>query len=372
MHTAPRENQNRSSSLPAASRPQAAESGAPGRMNLPDWMGEALAAAFDVSLTSLGKDSYRVIGVTENYDRDNVIGAYLPMISQDDAVIIGILSNKLGCQELAKYFLQMESQPEEISQEDMADAIREMLNILCGVVKRQMAERHPILKTGLPVFVEGDVALATGQEALCMKVTIGPLEMYVRIILSPAMPQQELYDQLRKAGKRLSLSQWLTEMTTAFFVMTPKTIGRADHFAVSDIADQYRREDVCGAYMPLIGETEAVLLGLISNHEGFDAIARSFMGVERTFQLTGEDTADAIKEILNIISGLIRRQLAEQKLPFHMGLPIFINGYLEVSDDQEAARVMVGIQNSKMNLVVIRKKTSRKPERNARHSKPTA
>lgn len=326
-----------------------------GKLSLADWMGEALAAAFDVSLTSLGKENYRVVGPVERYDPKNMAGAYVPMISREDAVIIGLLTNKTGCQELAKYFLQTENRQSALSKEDAADAVRELLNILCGVMKRQMVERHPIVKTGLPVFVEGDVTLATGQESLCMQVKIGSVDIYVRLILSSAAAPQLLLDQLQKPAKRMSLDEWLAEIANAVFAMTPVTIGTVDNLIINDMVGNYAHDGVCGAYMPLIGESEAVLIGLISDPEGFEAVARTFIGVEREFQLTGEDTADAVKEMLNILSGLIRRQLAERQLPFHMGLPIFIKGYIETGEEQEAACVMARIRKANLHLVVIRK-----------------
>lgn len=119
------------------------------------WMEVLLAAAREVATTALGLTVSERLGEAATLT-SGLEGAYLALVGQEDSIQIGIASSPEGCAALAKALLGMTSD-DDLPDSDMADALCEIVNILAGVVKRNVVARAASMTLGLPLFVKGVV-----------------------------------------------------------------------------------------------------------------------------------------------------------------------------------------------------------------------
>ncbi|MCK5241573.1 hypothetical protein KAR34_03885 [bacterium] len=325
------------------------------RISKQDWLNEMSDATFVLSQTILGTDDYTVKTKEPDFPKDDVLGAYIPLVGEKDAVLIGVLSNQQGMKELAQSFLGLEPGAEELSKEDIVDAIKEILNILCGIVKRQMVEHNPILKSGLPVFVEGYFELRKNQEFSCSLVEIGEVKIHLIIIRSQSEGFQQDEPQGCDVDAKMTAQDWLNEMSDATFELSQTILG-IDDYAVKTKEPHFPQDDVLGTYIPLVGEGDAVLIGILSNQQGMQELARSFLGLEPgDNELTKEDMVDAVGEVLNILCGIVKRRIIDRRPVLWTGMPNFIEGNIELTKNQESACALVEIGTVKIYLIVIRR-----------------
>ncbi len=66
---------------------------------------------------------------------------------------------------MTRSLLFMEPDEDDPSREDMADAVGEIVNIIAGIMQRDLAEQVPEIQLGLPIFVAGEVVRHPAQEA---------------------------------------------------------------------------------------------------------------------------------------------------------------------------------------------------------------
>jgi CheY-specific phosphatase CheX len=92
------------------------------------------------------------------------------------SVYIGVLSDPAGAQRLAKLFLQPEA-GRALTNEDMADAIGEIANMLGGSVQRQIAAAKDESRLGLPIFVAGEVKPGSNVAQAGMHVRAGGVDI---------------------------------------------------------------------------------------------------------------------------------------------------------------------------------------------------
>jgi hypothetical protein len=87
-----------------------------------------------------------------------------------------------------------------------------------------------------------------------------------------------------------------------------------------------------GAYLALVGQEDSIQIGLISNAEGCQALAKSLLQMEPgDADLDPPDVADAMCEVVNIIAGGIKARVNGKVPPIKLGLPIFVNGAVQPS-----------------------------------------
>jgi CheY-specific phosphatase CheX len=129
-----------------------------------------------------------------------------------------------------------------------------------------------------------------------------------------------------------------------------------EKYQVQRIVHTFPNNDIAGAYMPLIGDDDAVLIGLLSDTAGLESIARAFLQLPVEETLDWSMTVDSIKEVLNVLSGMVKTQLFKQKTNFKINLPFFVDGYIEVTDKQEAAAALIEMGNAQTYLVIIKRK----------------
>ncbi len=120
---------------------------------------------------------------------DRFKGAFVTLLSADLSTQIGIGSNPGGCQSLAQAMIGEED--EELPDEDVADVMGEIANIVAGGVKKRLADTVGDLQLGLPFVIDGKIEAAGKAMETAVDVTIGPVTAYFLILQGPR-PDREL------------------------------------------------------------------------------------------------------------------------------------------------------------------------------------
>ncbi|MCM2334974.1 MAG: chemotaxis protein CheX [Anaeromyxobacteraceae bacterium] len=119
------------------------------------WLADLEGAFEEVATTALG---YPGMTVTGRHEQPPALhGAYLGLVGAAGAVQIGLASTPEGCQALAKGLMGMGTEEPALPDEEMADAVCEIINIAAGAFKARVRDRCNPLQMGLPVFIHGAV-----------------------------------------------------------------------------------------------------------------------------------------------------------------------------------------------------------------------
>jgi hypothetical protein len=103
---------------------------------------------------------------------------------------------------------------------------------------------------------------------------------------------------------------------------------------VKDPIGADRASKLIGAHIPLLGGGQAHDLALVSSADGCAALARSMLGVATGAPLRDQEVADAVRELVNMLGGAMKRRLSVQIADLALGLPIFLHGHPQRSDRQ--------------------------------------
>jgi hypothetical protein len=141
------------------------------------WLSAMVSSAEELATSTLGLD-----GITEiesGFPSDKGFpGSYVALVGDDFNFEYGVAGSWESCATLGRALLFMEPD-EELTDDDMADAINEVINIVAGGVKRRMTEIDPGLKLGLPAFFNGTLHPTSHQEAAGSKIEIAGAEVYL-------------------------------------------------------------------------------------------------------------------------------------------------------------------------------------------------
>ena len=136
-----------------------------------EWLATFRSAADDFS-----KSSLRFDGTSAGSRDDGTAqpGAYIAILSEQNSVHLGLCAPPSQCRSLARGLLGLR-QDEELSDRDVVDGVSEVMNILAGKVKSQMAGRDGSLKLGLPMFITHPIQAGGETEVTVADVKIGPV-----------------------------------------------------------------------------------------------------------------------------------------------------------------------------------------------------
>lgn len=146
-----------------------------------EWLTALFKSANDFAQTSLNLDGCQTSGSHKDIPLQDAIGAYVPWVNEFYSIQLAFLSSEAGCERIAKMLLCMEPD-EEITFEDMTDALQEIMNILAGMAKGIVGGAVAAKNMGLPVFINSYINLNHQQEALAEPVMIGDIPCYLVIL----------------------------------------------------------------------------------------------------------------------------------------------------------------------------------------------
>lgn len=152
----------------------------------------------------------------------------------------------------------------------------------------------------------------------------------------------------------ISIDNWLTAMIEATDETATQTLGFESVAGKHTIGEQ--PVDKPGSFISLASENDSVQIGLVSNKEGLELLAKSMLGMTPEEEIAQADITDAVGEIINIVAGGVKRRLNEQAGGMKLGLPMFIDGKIAQGGSQELACANLNLGNIPAHLLVLRKK----------------
>jgi CheY-specific phosphatase CheX len=144
--------------------------------SLDDWLQAALGAAEECSKTTLGC----ALNTSEQPRLPpELTGCFVALVGDSGSLQIGFGSDPAGCQTLAKALFASEV---DLPEEDVSDALGEIVNIIAGGVKKRMSAVQPPLAIGLPIVMRGQVRLSERQQVLEAEVSLGDVPVRLLVL----------------------------------------------------------------------------------------------------------------------------------------------------------------------------------------------
>jgi hypothetical protein len=99
-----------------------------------------------------------------------------------------------------------------------------------------------------------------------------------------------------------------------------------------------------GAYIAVLGEANAMHLGITTSPDGCRALARGLLGMRGDEELSEKDAVDGVSEVMNIIAGRVKSAMSDRDHSLRLGMPIFMQQPVQVREglEREQADVMIG------------------------------
>lgn len=109
-----------------------------------------------------------------------------------------------------------------------------------------------------------------------------------------------------------------------------------------------------GTYIAILGDDTALHLGLSATPRGLAVLARSLLGLRDPSPITEKETVDAVSELMNIIAGKVKSRLNERDGSLRLGLPLYVQGQIQVTEHMEKATVEQRVGPVTCELLVFR------------------
>ena len=109
-----------------------------------------------------------------------------------------------------------------------------------------------------------------------------------------------------------------------------------------------------GVYIAILCDSASMHVGLTTSPEGCRVLARSLLGLRESAELADKEVVDAVSELVNIVAGKVKSRLAERDGSLRLGLPLFIQGEIQVTAQMEKATAEVRIGPVDCQLQVYR------------------
>ncbi len=111
------------------------------------------------------------------------LAAYIPIVSPDESLQIGIVADDASARILVRALLQM-TPTEELTDAVIVDAFGEVANMVAGMTKAAMSAWTGLVALGLPMVIHGWVAPSDGVVLDCLSARVGDATVTVVIARS--------------------------------------------------------------------------------------------------------------------------------------------------------------------------------------------
>lgn len=147
-----------------------------------DWQQAAVEVASEIGVSVLAfggtTPPERIAGIG-NERR----GAYVPILSGDNSLHVGIVSDESGCVSLTRALLGM-APDEDVSPEDVRDAVGEIANMIAGGVKTKVTEKGVSAQIGLPIFIQGHIECGGSTQTIVSQLTFDDVDVCITVVRS--------------------------------------------------------------------------------------------------------------------------------------------------------------------------------------------
>jgi CheY-specific phosphatase CheX len=153
------------------------------KIALTDWVDALVGAANQLATESLGFEEGEVVK-TENTLGSLVSGSLIALVGNQTSVEVGLCASEKNCVTLARAFLGMEPEEEDMSKSDMDDVLGELTNVMAGALKARMDGRVPAMQLGLPIVFQGLLGASTSAEVKVVHIRWQDVEAQAVLIRS--------------------------------------------------------------------------------------------------------------------------------------------------------------------------------------------
>ena len=153
-------------------------------VSLLHWIDATLESAKEVATVTLEVDQVEELGRQDELKGVHC-GAFVAVVGPSESVEIGFASSRETCVEFTRALFCMEPESDPV-EDDIADAVGEITNMLAGGVKTAMAGLVPGCRLGLPVFFNGHIGVSRRHEAKVIEVMLGKHPALLLIVRNPA------------------------------------------------------------------------------------------------------------------------------------------------------------------------------------------
>jgi chemotaxis protein CheX len=110
-------------------------------------------------------------------------------------------------------------------------------------------------------------------------------------------------------------------------------------------------ENLTGCFVALVGREENLQIGVASDPEGCQVLARTLFQVED--ELGDTDVNDALGELANILAGGVKTRMSTTQGGISLSLPIVMEGHLRVTDRQQVDQLDVTVNDVPVRLLLV-------------------
>lgn len=233
---------------------------------------------------------------------------------------------------LTRTLFDME-EDEELTMEDMSDALNEIPNVAAGVWKAQREKSAgEWYQLGLPTFLKGNSWITyfpRGINAISQKLK-GPEGISLQVILiwryngNAGGTQQMTTSTIESTGVSVP-AQVLQEAVKA--VVDTCSIQMGLELTVDSNPSDPREANVeYGTAIALTAENGGWQLAVMANKGSCMDLTRAMFAMEPAEQPEMADMADAVGEIANVAAGVLKASRAKAGQAVQLGLPLFMEG----------------------------------------------
>lgn len=154
------------------------------RISLDRWSDVAITALKSVSESSLSLATSAGVLAVRPAD-PSLWGSLISLVSGHNSTCVGLSSTPAGCRTIAGAMLGMDaSDAEELSHDEVRDSVGELVNMLVGAMKTELAPVDSELGLGLPLFVEGVYEGDSRSEGRYLACQLGDVPCVLTILLA--------------------------------------------------------------------------------------------------------------------------------------------------------------------------------------------
>lgn len=148
------------------------------------WISAIEDTAHEFAATTLAQQECTLQEHSERLP-EKIYGAFISLSNENLEAIIGVLGDPADCGRLAKAFLGMEEN-ETLSDNEVADTIGELANILAGGIKAGVAGENPGLRINMPYFVNGAIQFQEPYKVSSMQALWREMKITLLLVLREA------------------------------------------------------------------------------------------------------------------------------------------------------------------------------------------
>ena len=166
-----------------------------------------------------------------------------------------------------------------------------------------------------------------------------------------AIPIKEWLESLKQATQELMSTSLRFDRAAL-----PERDGKAARATVPATAPPDERQP--GAYIAVLGEANAMHLGLTTTPEGCRMLARGLLGMRSDETLSDKDAVDGVSEVMNILAGKVKSSMADRDHSLRLGMPIFMEQPIQMRENMERVIAEVKIGPVPCQLLVFKNKAA--------------